>query len=323
MLGLGEGSSHTRTFIMGMPYYVAPRQTYIKSWCLPVIDRLALGTVQFGLPYGIANRMGQVSRDEASAILKFAWAMGLDTLDTAIAYGESEQRLGEIGVSQWQIISKLPLMPESCPDISSWVRKLVSDSLERLRVGRLYGLLLHHPQQLMGQRGQILYETINNLKQQGMVEKIGISVYDPQELEALTSSYQLDLVQAPFNVLDRRLITTGWLTKLKQAGTEVHVRSVFLQGLMLMDATSRPARFQKWRPLWNTWHEWLIENQLSPLQASLGFALANTEIDRVLVGVDTLQQLQEILSTAKIAIPSLPIELSCEDSDLINPTRWN
>jgi aryl-alcohol dehydrogenase-like predicted oxidoreductase len=247
--------------------------------------------------------------------------MGLDTLDTAIVYGESEQRLGEIGVERWRIISKLPAIPDSCTDISGWVKKSISDSLERLKVSHLCGLLLHHPQQLLGEDGYALYKALEGLKHLGVVEKIGISIYDPQELEALTSRYRFDLVQAPFNVLDRRMVTTTWLPKLKQFGTEVHVRSVFLQGLLLMDATDRPAHFQKWQPLWDTWHEWLIEKGLSPLQASLGFVLAHADIDRVIVGVDSLPQLQELLSIVKVTPPP-PVELNCEDTDLINPSRW-
>lgn len=286
-------------------------------------NRLALGTVQFGMPYGIANKAGQVSREEAGAILDYAAAAGIDTLDTAIAYGQSEERLGETGVKQWRIISKLPAMPEPCHDVSSWVQKSVSESLGRLGINRLGGLLLHRPQQLLGQNGHALYAALEDLKQRGIVEKIGISIYDPQELEALMPIYRFDLVQAPFNVLDRRLITSNWLTRLKQAGTEVHVRSVFLQGLLLMDASNRPARFQKWQKLWDIWHEWLTANQLSPLQASLCFALAQPEIDRVIVGVDTVHQLQDILAAAGGNAPMPPIELNCEDIDLINPSHWN
>ncbi len=289
----------------------------------PTNNRLALGTVQFGMPYGIANHAGQVSREEAGAILDYASAVGLDTLDTAIAYGQSEQRLGEIGVKQWRIISKLPAMPESCHDVSSWVQKLVYESLERLGVNRLSGLLLHRPHQLLGHDGHALYAALNDLKQRGIVEKIGISIYDPQELEVLIPLYQFDLVQAPFNVLDRRLVTSNWLTRLKQAGTEVHVRSVFLQGLLLMDASNRPARFKKWQKFWDIWHEWVTASQLSPLQASLGFALAQAEIDRVIVGVDTVHQLQGILAAAGGPTPIPPVEMNCEDIDLINPSNWN
>jgi aryl-alcohol dehydrogenase-like predicted oxidoreductase len=285
--------------------------------------RLALGTVQFGLPYGVANKCGQVSREEAARILNYAAKVGLDTLDTAMAYGQSEQRLGEIGVKQWHIISKLPAIPGPCQDISGWVEKSVSESLNRLGVSRLSGLLLHRPQELLGQDGHVLYSALQSLKQDGIVEKIGISIYDPKELDVLIPRYLFDIVQAPFNVMDRRLITSNWLARLKQEGTEVHVRSVFLQGLLLMDASNRPPRFQKWQKWWDIWHEWLTENRLSPLQASLSFALAQTEIDRVIVGVDTVRQLQGILASTDVFAPIPPIDLNCEDPDLINPSRWN
>lgn len=284
--------------------------------------RLALGTVQFGLPYGIANQAGQVSRDEATAILDHAWAMGFDTLDTAIAYGESEQRLGEIGVGQWQIISKLPAIPEPCTDVTAWVRESVLGSLERLRIPKLHGLLLHRAQQLLGPQGDALYRALIALKDQGMVEKIGVSIYGPDELDALWPRFQFDMVQAPFNIIDRRLAASGWLTRLHQAGTEVHTRSVFLQGLLLMEATKRPATFNRWHPLWQQWHRWLEDQALTPLQACLNFTLSQPEIDRVVVGVDSLKQLQGILGSVEVPAVKPPAALMSEDLDLINPSRW-
>ncbi len=285
-------------------------------------NRLALGTVQFGLLYGIANQDGQVGRDEAAAIMDSAWAEGLDTLDTAIAYGESEQVLGEIGVGQWQVISKLPTIPESCTDVAAWVQESVLSSLERLKLPKLRGLLLHRSQQLLGPQGEALYRALVALKDQGKVEKIGVSIYGPDELDALWSHYQFDLVQAPFNIIDRRLATSGWLSRLHQAGTEVHIRSVFLQGLLLMEAANRPATFNRWQPLWQQWHRWLDEQTLTPLQACLGFALSQTEIDRVVVGIDSLKQLQGILASVEAPAVMPPTSLMCEDLDLINPSHW-
>lgn len=287
-----------------------------------MIDRLALGTVQFGFPYGITNKTGQVSRDEVTTILDYAWAMGLHTLDTAIDYGESEQRLGDVGVAQWQVISKLPSIPESCKDVVSWTQKLVLGSLERLKLPKLGGLLLHRPKQLLSPMGQTLYQALVALKDQGKIGKIGISIYDPDELDSLWPYYKFDLVQAPFNVIDRRLATSGWLIKLHQTGTEVHVRSVFLQGLLLMKAANRLTTFNRWQPLWQQWHRWLDEQHLTPLQACLGFALSQPEIDRVVVGVDCLKQLQEILVNAEALIRMPPKTLMSEDLDLINPTHW-
>ena len=286
-------------------------------------NRLALGTVQFGLPYGIANQARQVSRDETAMILDHAWAMGLDTLDTAIAYGESEQRLGEIGVAQWQVITKLPAMPENHTDVTAWVQESVLGSLKRLRIPKLHGLLLHHSQQLLGPRGDALYRALHALKDQGKVEYAGVSIYGPDELDALWPQCQLDLVQAPLNIMDRRLATSGWLTRLHRAGTEVHIRSVFLQGLLLMEAANRPAIFNSWQPLWDRWHHWLDDQQLTPLRACLGFALSQPEVDRVVVGVDSLNQLQEILSSVETPAVEPPTALMSEDLRLINPSCWN
>lgn len=286
-------------------------------------NRLALGTVQFGLPYGVANTSGQVSLDEAAVILQQAWTAGVDTLDTAIVYGESEQRLGEIGVDGWRVVSKLPAIPDDYTDVGRWVQEAVMCSLQRLKIDQLYGLLLHRPQQLLESRGEDLYAALVELKTRGLVKKIGISIYDPGEFDRLWPRFQLDLVQAPFNILDRRLETTGWLTRMHQAGIEVHVRSVFLQGLLLMEADRRPEKFARWQPLWDQWHRWLAEQALTPVQACLGFAMSRPEIDRIVVGVDNPGQLREILSAAEVHVPMSPTTLMIEDPVLINPSRWN
>lgn len=284
--------------------------------------RLALGTAQFGLPYGIANQAGQVTRDEGKAILQLAADNGIDTLDTAIAYGESEQRLGEIGVLDWQIVSKLPAIPDDCADISQWVAEAVDGSLQRLNVNSLYGLLLHSPQQLLEKNGGQLYRALQQLKQNGLVEKIGISTYAPSELDALCDRFQFDLVQAPFNILDRRLIDTGWLTRLAEQGTELHVRSVFLQGLLLMSPTDRPKEFAPWDQFWSEWDNWLNINNLTPLQACLCYALSFPPISKVIVGIDSMQQLKEILVASVGVLPKIPAALRTSDLDLINPANW-
>jgi aryl-alcohol dehydrogenase-like predicted oxidoreductase len=287
-----------------------------------VSSRLALGTAQFGLRYGVANTSGQVSRDEVAAILAFAQSQGLDTLDTAIAYGESERSLGEVGVGQWQIVTKLPAVPESGVDPTSWVRDSVAESLRRLRVPRLHGLLLHRSQDLLGPRADALYAALCALKQRGEVEQIGVSIYGPEELDVVWPRYTLDLVQAPFNVLDRRLETSGWLARLQRAGAEIHVRSIFLQGLLLMEPGNRPAGFARWQLLWERWHSWLSATSITALQACVAFALSRGEVGRVIVGVDGLGQLQQILASAAATI-SVPDALISEDLDLINPTRWS
>lgn len=284
--------------------------------------KLALGTVQFGLEYGIANKQGRVSRHEAKDILVHARSSGMDTLDTAIGYGDSEQRLGEIGIGDWRVISKLPAVPQDCCDIAQWVDAEVAGSLQRLGVERLYGLLLHRPQQLLEQGGDELYRALQQAKQAGLVQKIGVSIYDPAKLDALTSRFDLDLVQAPFNLLDRRLIESGWMERLAQRGMELHVRSVFLQGLLLMKPGERPVKFDRWSALWQEYDAWLERTQLTPAQACLRYALSFPGIARVIVGVDSVAQLEEVLHSAEGILPPVPVGMHCTDTDLLNPGRW-
>lgn len=284
--------------------------------------KLALGTAQFGSAYGVANRRGQVSVGEGSAILQLARSAGIDTLDTAMAYGDSEQRLGDIGVGSWKVVSKLSALPEQCRDIPAWVTASVRGSLSRLRIPHLYGLLLHRPGELLESAGTSVYQALVRLKDEGLVKKIGVSIYDPAELSALCSVYAFDLVQAPFNLLDRRLLDTGWLPRLAAQHTEVHIRSVFLQGLLLMSGDRRPPMFERWAPLWRAWASWLDQAGLTPVQACLRDALSFPDIGKVVIGVDSLSHLKEILQAANGPAPRIPESVSTHDPDLLNPSRW-
>jgi aryl-alcohol dehydrogenase-like predicted oxidoreductase len=284
--------------------------------------KLALGTVQFGLPYGIANQAGQASRSEAKLMLQLASASGIDTLDTAIAYGSSETCLGEAGVQGFKVVTKLPVVPDDCGDVSAWIQQQVNLSLLRLGVTAVYGLLLHRPDQLLGANGAKIYQALQALKDKGQVQKVGISIYAPSELEALIPRFPFDLVQAPFNLVDRRFYSTGWMQRLKDNDVEVHTRSAFLQGLLLMNQSDIPSKFSQWGGLWNSWHEWLSEQNGLALHACLAFSLSFPEIDRVIVGADTVSQLAEIVSAVndhpKYDFPNI----QCGDENLINPGRW-
>lgn len=284
---------------------------------------MILGTAQFGMPYGIANRGGQIAIDEAAAILHCARRAGVDMLDTAAAYRDSESRLGELGVGKWKVITKLPPVTGSCSDAGAWVRETVAVSSARLRVDRLYGLLLHRSQDLCGVHGEAIYSAMAMLRAEGRVARIGVSIYQPDELVALIPRFALDLVQAPFNVLDRRMAASGWFARLRAAGVEVHIRSVFLQGLLLIPAEERPLRFARWQSLWRLWDDWLRAHQVTPLQACTAFALAQPDVTGVVVGVDSCGQLADIIKTAATSLVAQPPpELSSHDVDLINPSHW-
>ena len=131
------------------------------------------------------------------------------------------------------------------------------------------------------------------------------------------------LVQLPLNIFDRRLINNGMLELLSQQGLEVHARSIFLQGLMLMGNSSRPRKFDRWDSLWKSWSEWLNDYKISPLEASIRYAMSFSEISKVLVGIDSVNQLIEIMDAASGVLPPIPNELYTDDSLLLNPSNWD
>ena len=286
------------------------------------VGRLALGTVQFGLAYGVANQHGQVHRGDARKMVELAAAAGVDTIDTAMGYGDSESCLGEIGMAGFKLVTKLPAMPIGTTDVSDWVNGQIGASFARLAVSRVHGLLLHRPLDLLGANGGRLYDALCRLKEASLVQKIGVSIYSPEELDQLTAKYRLDLVQAPFSLVDRRLHASGWLRRLKDRGIEIHTRSTFLQGLLLMPREAMPAKFARWNVLWGNWQQWLESHQETAVHACLAFPLSFPEIDRVLVGADSTDQLRQTLAAATRASPSAMPDLSCEEEELINPANW-
>lgn len=286
------------------------------------MSRLALGTAQFGLTYGVANKIGKPNSLEVNNILTFALQHGIKVIDTAINYGNSESVLGQNKIHDFDIITKLPGLPEDCLNIDLWVQRQVSSSFSRLGVKSIYGLLLHKPEQLLSSKGKQLFRALEKLKEEKKVYKIGISVYSPFELEALLKNYVFDIVQAPFNLVDQRLYKTGWMQKIKDRGIELHTRSVFLQGLLLMRKENIPFKFSIWNDLWQNWDNWLLDRDVTAIQACLSFPLSFIEIDRIIVGVDNLSQLTELRKIeANRLLTNFP-NLGCDDDNLINPSKW-
>lgn len=283
--------------------------------------KLALGTVQLGIPYGINNTNGVPTIEEIKRIFSVAEAGGINVIDTAIAYGDAEQKIGRYSSDKFRIITKLPPFTEGQYSYN-WLLDKVEGSLKRLQTAKLHGLLLHRPLQLEGNEGKKLLKDLQKLKLAGKVNKIGISIYEPSELDHIVNINELDIVQTPFNIFDRRIIETGWLTKLSEKGIEVHARSVFLQGLLLVEASKRLQKFNPWNAVLSKYDHWLENSGLTALQACIRFVLSFNEISNVVVGIDNAKQLEEIIVASKGDIPFIPEGISSNDIRLINPLSW-
>ena len=220
-------------------------------------------------------------------------------------------------------MSKLPPIPGDIVNPSAWMREEVEKSLERLGIPSLPVLLLHRPTQLLESHGSSIAEGLEALRASGSVERIGISIYAPEELDVLWEIFgAFDVVQAPLNILDRRLLSSGWLDQLNRQNVEIHARSIFLQGLLLLAAEDRPEWVWQWADLWDRWDNWLQENGKSALQACIAFPLNLDGISKVIVGVDSEEQLKQILRAATQRLILEPPQLESECVELIDPRSW-
>lgn len=276
--------------------------------------KLALGTVQFGMDYGVTNQNGQVSIDEVRKILNFSQENGIDTLDTAPGYGNSERVLGEVGVSNFQVITKLDSLAFGVNSVIHSFRQ----SLINLQVNGVDGLLIR-AKNLQNTEIDSLYRELNKLKKDKLINKIGFSVYSPEQVNFLLSNFDFDLIQLPFNVFDERLTMSGQLGALKNKNIEIHTRSVFLQGILL-GFDNLPKHFKTWERQFTGYQAMVKESGMSLLEYALNFVLNIQEIDKVLVGVNSEQQLKEIIKAVKD--PKFLAAYPIHDIYLLNPSFW-
>lgn len=292
------------------------------------MNRIALGTAQFGLAYGATNSAGQVRPEEVAAILKPAWQAGIRWLDTAPAYGDAEEVLGRLvpATGSFRIVTKTLPIPggKITSEAVSGVGCAIDASRRRLGRERLDGLLVHHGINLLSPGGDRLIDLLLNAKISGACEKIGVSVYDPHELFEILDVFTPDLVQLPFNLLDQRFAQSGLLAILKKAGVEIHARSPFLQGTLLVDPDELPSRLKGFAPQFRVVDRFIKRHALSRLEACVGFGLAYGELDALVVGVTNVGELNAIVAATKSGTSQFPdaAELASADEELVNPGKW-
>ena len=276
------------------------------------LNKIVLGTVQFGVPYGI-NSAGCPDEQAVKTILNKALSSGINTLDTSSGYGESEEILGRtIPKSQpFKIISKYP--KGNTP-----VREMFQSSLDRLNVSKLYGYLLHHFE--VYKDNPKIWNEFKALKEEGIVKHIGFSLYMPDELELLLeNNVDFNLLQIPRNVFDGKF--DPYLKELKKRGVEIHVRSTFLQGLFFKDRNALPGKLLPLRKYLLQLDEYSRKKGLNISEIALNFNLQNPYIDGVLIGVDNVQQLQ--MNVSSIKDKPINLEIQVKEKDLLNPVNWN
>ncbi len=195
-------------------------------------------------------------------------------------------------------------------------------SLKNLKIKKFDCLLLHNANSLLSKNGGEIYKSIRNMKITGLTSKIGISIYDFNLLNKILKKFSFNLIQAPFNILDPRLVEKGWLKKLRKRKIEVHVRSIFLQGILLLKHNQLPKKLKKLRNKWIVWEKWLKKNKFSSLQVCLSFVLNQRQLDGIVIGCNNTNQLNQILKSKQLKNNfSLP-NLNIKNKKLIDPREW-
>lgn len=272
-------------------------------------SRFILGTVQFGLQYGI-NSAGHPDEQDVERILRKAYDSGITTLDTSSAYGDSEAVLGRTMRDEFRIVSKYPKCARTVSDC-------FAKTLKNLRRETLYGYLLHHFS--IYETNPSVWDELVSLKRDGRVLKIGFSLYEPEELERIIEEgIDFDIVQIPYNVFDRKF--ERYFPKLMRSGVEIHVRSTFLQGLFFKDRDSLPEKLKPLRPYLEQLDTYSAENGISVAEAALNFNLQNPYVDGVLIGVDNVGQLQSNLSS--VIAKRIDLNIEVKEKELLNPVNW-
>jgi aryl-alcohol dehydrogenase-like predicted oxidoreductase len=280
---------------------------------------LALGTVQFGLPYGIAGRGAAVPEAEVRRILQIAHAGGIRLLDTAAAYGTIEERLPALcGGLQFRIVSKIPALPggANLAVVETFVADAVRSARQRLGES-LSTMLFHRAEDLLGPGADSAWRAALDAARPHQVQ-IGVSVYGPAEARAVQKRFAIEVVQVPANAFDQRLREASSLN-----GVATHLRSVLLQGLLLMPASEAAARVPAAAEPLARWRRWCNERGLQTLQAALALVKGMGGASHAVIGVDSAAQLETILDAWQSSAPLTAPELACNNPDVIDPRRWN
>jgi aryl-alcohol dehydrogenase-like predicted oxidoreductase len=290
---------------------------------MQAINRLILGTVQFGLDYGINNLSGRPNQQLVNEILTAAYNSGIRCLDTAEAYGSSHKVIGEFHRKHpdkiFDIITKLP------HHVDGSIAKKIEEYLDELKVTNLQGLLFHSFQSYETNKTAI--RALNEHKRSGKVKYIGVSVYTNEQAEEVIKDDYIDIIQLPFNLFDNINLRGELLGKIKASGKQVHTRSAFLQGLFFVPDINSHKAVKSLQP--QIEYLYKLSNEINiPIQKmALNYCLQQANIDNVLIGVDNIMQLEQNLKNADCVLSDKIIDeinhIKIEDSNLLNPSLWH
>ena len=301
------------------------------------ISRMTLGTVQLGMEYGISNSTGKPDKKQSFSILDEAMEGGINSFDTALAYGDSEAVLGDYFSREatknrdYTITTKFAFKEKkslSKREIEAQVNEFINKSLLQLKQDKLQIVMLHHYDDLEFY-GNNLVEAMKKVKSQGLTDKIGVSVHNPYTIKDVISYGAFDAIQAPMNILDTRIPKTGVLDELKKEDMIVFIRSVFLQGLIFKDESSAlPANIECARPYLSKLRDIAERENIGIAQLAMAYVRDLPGVTSLVVGCETKAQIKQniaCINTPRLSSKTvLDIQEAFADvpEAVINPMKW-
>lgn len=296
-------------------------------------NKLVLGTAQLGLNYGIANKTGKPVESEALEIMKYAVENGINCFDTAYSYGNSEIIIGKFlntyksYKNKINTITKMASLNKEKPDEDD-INDRFFESLNRLGQNSIYCYMVHDFNDIRNN-----YDLINDvflkLKEEGHIKKIGVSIYDKSQIKFLLKNFDFDLIQIPINIFDQRLLMDDILVDLKKRGIEIYARSVFLQGLIFLDKYNLPLKFKSIKKQLEKLNDISLKFNISKEEVALLFVNAITEIDKIMIGIEKIEQLKrniEIVNNFKNIHKMKTIinfkNFAIENENIVDPRKW-
>ena len=277
--------------------------------------KFIIGTANFTQTYG-ANPIN-ISNSEVLKILNLAKKHKINTIDTAEAYLKKNYNF-KMNYKTFKVSTKIIADPRWTS--LDFCQTRLQNHFKSFPDNQIETVLFHDIKILLTKKGDKIFKNLETLKYKKYFNKIGISIYDTNSLSRLISRYNFDVVQCPYNILDKRLLTTGWFDKLKIKNKEIHVRSIFLQGLLVNPLIYKKKYFQKWQKFFFDWFQFLKTENMTPIDYCLN-DLLNYNFDKIIIGINSKKNLNEIINFKKINKKKM-INFNVNDKKLIDPRNW-
>lgn len=285
---------------------------------------VVVGTANWGHAYGLSGRHCTVDVSIARAIQLTATQLGISKFDSAISYAGSSQILGRLPLKEWLVTTKIPRMPPECDDITRWMKMILERARVQIGVDKFDCVLLHDPEQLLSGNGKEVMDALEGARSAGLTSRIGVSVYETETLDSLSTIGFLDamnVIQGPLNALNVRLSETGWIARLASEGKEFQARSVFLQGALLNPPGGLPAYFRTFEKTLDAWWRTVETLGGDPIRVALNYVTTTPGVSSIVIGADSATQVRQTMRA--VNLESLHIsEFFDAPDELIDPRAW-